>query len=88
MDRSKDTVVYNCTTGSLNPITWQQFSEYGLAAWKKYPTKGLMWYPTTSFSTHSLVYKTEVALYHYLPAYIIDSVLRICGQRPFLVTHF
>jgi fatty acyl-CoA reductase len=69
----------------LNPITWQQFNEYGLAAWEKYPTKGLMWYPSTSFSTHPLAYKTEVSLYHYLPAYLFDTAARICGQRPFLV---
>lgn len=82
---SKEIVVYNCSTGSLNPITWRQFNEYGLAAWEKYPTKGLMWYPSTSFSTHPLAYKTEVSLYHYLPAYLFDTAARICGQRPFLV---
>ena len=47
-----------------------------------------MWYPSTSFSTHPLAYKTEVSLYHYLPAYLFDTAARICGQRPFLVQTF
>jgi len=77
--------VYNCSTGTLNPVTWQQFNDYGLVAWEKYPTKDLMWYPTTVYSTKPLVSKIEMALCHYFPAYIFDTAARLCGQRPFLV---
>ena len=83
--RSKEIVVYNCSTGSLNPITWQQFNEFGLAGWEKYPTKGLLWYPSIRASTHPLLHRVEVALYHFFPGYLFDTILRLIGKKPLMV---
>ena len=81
----KETRVYNCATGSLNPLTWRSFNQYGMAAWKRYPTREMAWYPSLIFRTGSLQYKIEVSLYHYLPAFFFDTIARILGRKPFMV---
>jgi len=77
--------VYNCSSGSLNPLTWNQFKEYGIPAAEKYPTIEMMWYPSVTFCQNTLIYRIEAALFHYLPAYFMDIIIQLSGNRPFLV---
>lgn len=77
----KSIVVYNCSTGHLNPLTWGRFRDVGFQVWMKYPTKEMMWYPCASFTMNTTVYKIEQAIFHYLPAYCIDAVCYLMGKR-------
>ncbi|EFX77194.1 hypothetical protein DAPPUDRAFT_54548 [Daphnia pulex] len=78
--------VYNCVTGSHNPVTWGQFNQYGIAAWKRFPTKDMAWYPSINYHTHEIPFKIEKALFHYFPAYFFDFVARIIGKKPIMVS--
>jgi fatty acyl-CoA reductase len=78
--------VYNCVTGSHNPVTWGTFNQFGIAAWKRFPTKDMAWYPGINYHTHAIPFKIELALYHYLPAYFFDFVARIIGKKPIMVS--
>jgi len=78
--------VYHCSSGSLNPIKWEDFSRYGTCAAEKFPMKTeIMWYPNASLRSNRFSFKFEVALYHYLPAFVIDTVSVLCWKKPFLV---
>ena len=41
--------VYNCTSGSSNPITWGQLETMGWVALRKYPMENVLWYPGGSY---------------------------------------
>jgi len=82
LQKSKKSVtVYNCSTGHLNPLTWGRFRDVGFKVWMKYPTKEMMWYPSASFTMSTTIYKMEQAIFHYLPAYLIDAVCYLTGKR-------
>lgn len=82
--------VYHCSSGSLNPIRWEDFSRYGTRAGEKFPMKTeIMWYPSASLRSNGFAFKFEVALYHYLPAFDVDTVAVLCWKKvkkPFLVS--
>lgn len=86
MQQDNEAKVYNCVTGSHNPVTWRMFNQYGMAGWKEYPTKDMAWYPSINYHTRQIPYKLEQAIYHYLPAYFFDFVARVIGKKPIMVT--
>ena len=49
--------VYNCTSGSSNPITWGQMETLGMAALREYPMENVVWYPGGSYKENPLVHK-------------------------------
>jgi len=82
LEKSKKPIaVYNCSTGYMNPLTWNRFREIGFNAWMKYPTREMMWYPNCTFKMNTVVHKMETAVFHYLPAYLIDAVSYLAGKR-------
>lgn len=83
--RSNHIMVYNCSSGTVNPITWGELKQYAMQAWMKYPTEGMMWYPSASYDLNPFVFKTKVWLYHYIPAYLYDLVGRAFRKKPMLV---
>ena len=40
--------VYNCTSGTINPLTWGQVVTYLVASLRKYPMENALWYPGLS----------------------------------------
>ena len=49
--------VYNCTSGSVNPIRWGQLETLGMSAMRKYPMENVLWYPGGSFKQSAFVNK-------------------------------
>ena len=46
--RPNSIMVYNCTSGLQNPITWGQIRAQLVRSILKFPSSDIMWYPTTS----------------------------------------
>ncbi|KZS20143.1 Fatty acyl-CoA reductase 1 [Daphnia magna] len=76
--------VYNCSSGSLNPITWGEFRRLGLQVLSKFPFKEIMRCPGVELRSSWIVYQIELAFYHHLPALLADTTARLCGKKPFL----
>ena len=83
--RSNDIVVYNCSSGFHNPLTWGRIEKDGFKSLIYYPMSDVMWYPGGGFTSNLTQHKIEVVLYHYVPAYIIDFLARLCGRPAMLV---
>ena len=49
--------VYNCTSGSINPIRWGQLETMGMASIRKYPMENVLWYPGGSYKESAGVNK-------------------------------
>lgn len=77
--------MYNCSTGSLNPLTWKDFERVSLHHVRELPSKEMMWYPSIVLTPNWLAFQIELVLYHYLPAYFFDTIASLCGKKPFLV---
>ncbi|KDR11037.1 putative fatty acyl-CoA reductase CG5065 [Zootermopsis nevadensis] len=77
--------VYNCTTGSVNPITWKDFGILTQSHAREIPTRYVMWYPGFTFRTNHFVHKICELLFHFLPAFVADLLLRLHGAKPIML---
>lgn len=85
---SSDLKVYNITSGSVNPISWYQYLEYGRNMAIEYPSTRVVRPPAkvmtgkghSPLSNFFTKWISEV-----LFAYLIDIILFICGQKPMMV---
>jgi len=84
-NKPEDVKVYNCSTGDHNPLTWRRFNEYADVAWRTCPPKDMLWYPTFHCEGNYYKHKISAFFYHYVPAYIIDTLTRIMGKKPRVV---
>lgn len=82
---AKSVRVYNCTSGQINPISWQNFGILLQKYWRKHPTKYAMLYPSFSYRTNYPMHKLIEIFLHLLPAYIFDIILRLQGKKPIMM---
>ena len=76
--------VYNCTSGSLNPITWGQVEALVPSSIEKAAFEGALWAPKISAKENPYVNKLHQLLFHYGPAHGVDLICRLVGRKPFL----
>lgn len=81
----KDVLYCNMTDNGTNPITWGESLELGKKVFFEYPMSISLWYPGGSIKSNYFVHLWCVIFFHYLPAYIIDGILLITGNKPFLI---
>uniref|UniRef100_A0A8D8F7P4 Fatty acyl-CoA reductase CG5065 n=1 Tax=Culex pipiens TaxID=7175 RepID=A0A8D8F7P4_CULPI len=76
--------VYNCTSGSVNPIKWYKYGEISQKYAVKNPTKYVMLYPGFQYRTNRVIHKIVELFLHFLPAYFFDLILRAQGSKPIM----
>nr|CAD7432954.1 unnamed protein product [Timema monikensis] len=74
--------VYNCTSGGMNPVRWEEFGQLTHRHACVYPTSHVMWYPGFTFRTNRLIHKICESLFHFFPAFVVDLILRLQGSKP------
>ncbi|XP_043233602.1 putative fatty acyl-CoA reductase CG5065 [Amphibalanus amphitrite] len=77
--------VYNCASGSIRPIRWREVRVWGELELRENPMCNVLWYPGGSFTSSPLANKFWVVVCHFIPAYILDAVIMLCGHKPLLV---
>ncbi|XP_046979585.1 putative fatty acyl-CoA reductase CG5065 isoform X1 [Schistocerca americana] len=77
--------VYNCTSGMRNPVQWAEFGRLTQKHACTSPTRHVMWYPGFTFRTNRLMHKICEALFHIVPAFVVDMVLRLQGAKPIMM---
>lgn len=83
MKRNEPFVV-NCTTGQINPITWEQIRSLSHPWLVKYPTHEMFRYPGPRFVSNKSWHKFLITLEHDLPTYVIDLLFKSLGHNPML----
>ncbi|XP_046651716.1 LOW QUALITY PROTEIN: putative fatty acyl-CoA reductase CG5065 [Daphnia pulicaria] len=87
--KSSDRIrVYNCSSGSLNPIIWRDFRNWGLRGVHEFPCKEIMRYPNIKLQTNRLLFNIEIILYHHVPALFFDTIALLFGRKPFVARLF
>uniref|UniRef100_A0A3Q2SYU3 Fatty acyl-CoA reductase n=1 Tax=Fundulus heteroclitus TaxID=8078 RepID=A0A3Q2SYU3_FUNHE len=82
----KTTMVYNCTTGGINPFHWGEIGEY--APFGSNPLEQAFRRPNANITSNYLINQYWVLVSHKFPAFIYDLFLRLCGQKPQMMRIF
>ncbi|XP_076754545.1 putative fatty acyl-CoA reductase CG5065 [Xylocopa sonorina] len=78
-------IFMNVTNNSENPISWGYAVNTGKKYATRYPFTGLLWYPGGSITTLKFYHWIRVIFFHFVPAYFLDALIVLTGNKPFLV---
>ncbi|CRL03600.1 CLUMA_CG016511, isoform A, partial [Clunio marinus] len=83
-EKSKEIPVFNvtCNPGSKRP--WGEVLMEGRKMNELYPFEAGLWYPGGDITTNKFAHKLNVALFHWGPAYLIDGLMFLFGQKRFM----
>eukprot|EP00092_Neocalanus_flemingeri_P108494 GFUD01139350.1.p1 GENE.GFUD01139350.1~~GFUD01139350.1.p1 ORF type:complete len:496 (-),score=133.82 GFUD01139350.1:192-1679(-) len=74
--------VYNCTSGSTNPLSWGQLEKTMMSAIRKYPFEGVFRYPSGGFNEYETLNKIAQFTRESVPAYLLDTAAWMVGKQP------
>ncbi|XP_065070979.1 fatty acyl-CoA reductase 1-like [Rhopilema esculentum] len=81
-NRGPEPLIYNCTSGNVNPLTWKYLGIYGQLTLKKYPFEEIFRRPNFSFESNRLAYFYWRYVSHRIPAVIADTMSILIGSKP------
>nr|XP_022909440.1 putative fatty acyl-CoA reductase CG5065 [Onthophagus taurus] len=79
------TPVYNVTQGDRYQVTWGEVFDYYRNLVSEYPFKKMLWYPAGQPTKNYYLNQIYMLLFQFIPAYIVDFLLILFMQKPFLV---
>ncbi|XP_054088721.1 putative fatty acyl-CoA reductase CG5065 isoform X3 [Zeugodacus cucurbitae] len=77
--------IYNITAAEHRKMQWGEAIEMGKKIGYEYPMELCLWYPDGCITTNRLHHQINVLLFHWLPAYFIDFILFLLGQKRFML---
>uniref|UniRef100_A0A673KY68 Fatty acyl-CoA reductase n=1 Tax=Sinocyclocheilus rhinocerous TaxID=307959 RepID=A0A673KY68_9TELE len=80
--RPKTALVYNCTTGGINPFHWGEIEHHVMSTFKRNPLEQAFRRPNANITSNYLIYQYWILVSHKFPALIYDLFLRLSGQKP------
>ncbi|XP_059055271.1 putative fatty acyl-CoA reductase CG5065 [Achroia grisella] len=84
-EKSPTIPVYNLNNGHQNPTTWGEVLDIAKYYGRKYPLEWPLWYPNGDITTNRVMHEFYRVLFHLLPAYFIDLLMLLLGQKRFMV---
>ncbi|KAK2580054.1 hypothetical protein KPH14_012338, partial [Odynerus spinipes] len=85
LERPQKPIFMNVTESGENPISWG----FALEAGKKHalanPFSGPLWYPGGRMTSSKTLHWLAVLFLHIIPAYFLDTIFVLTGNKPFLV---
>ncbi|XP_076643131.1 putative fatty acyl-CoA reductase CG5065 [Halictus rubicundus] len=85
IEKPVEPIYMNVTTGPENAISWGSVLDIGRKLTMKYPFTGILWYPGGSPTTSKFYHWIRLILFQLIPAYFLDAVIVLSGNKPFLV---
>ncbi|XP_039313020.1 putative fatty acyl-CoA reductase CG5065 [Solenopsis invicta] len=85
VQRTNTLKVYNCISSTVHPITWNEFGYFIKKYCTEVPSKHVMWYPDFTLRTNKFIHAIVRATLHFLPAYILDFILKVRGYKPIML---
>ncbi|XP_064634535.1 fatty acyl-CoA reductase 1-like isoform X2 [Lineus longissimus] len=83
--KPKEIHIYNCTTGTLNPISWGSIVKYSLSYMHQMPYEHAFRIPYCQTTDKWYLFEVYKFVYHMLPAYGLDLISRCMGKKPMMV---
>ncbi|XP_067347313.1 fatty acyl-CoA reductase 1 isoform X2 [Channa argus] len=86
--RPKTALVYNCTTGGINPFHWGEVEHHVISSFKRNPLEQAFRRPNANITSNYLINQYWILVSHKFPALIYDLFLRLSGQKPQMMRIF
>ncbi|XP_045928246.1 fatty acyl-CoA reductase 1 isoform X3 [Micropterus dolomieu] len=86
--RPKTALVYNCTTGGINPFHWGEIEHHVMSSFKRNPLEQAFRRPNANITSNYLMNQYWILVSHKFPALIYDLILRLSGQKPQMMRIF
>uniref|UniRef100_A0A672ZYI9 Fatty acyl-CoA reductase n=1 Tax=Sphaeramia orbicularis TaxID=375764 RepID=A0A672ZYI9_9TELE len=80
--RPKHILVYNCTTGGINPFHWGEVEYHVISTFKRNPLEQAFRRPNVNLTSNHLINQYWIAVSHKAPAFLYDLYLRLIGREP------
>lgn len=77
--------VFNCVSGTLNPVTWSDFAKYIKQVGLVYPCNNLIRRPGTLLISNEYLFNIFNFINHKSFAYLVDMIMKLSGKKPRLV---
>ncbi|XP_003221419.2 fatty acyl-CoA reductase 1 isoform X2 [Anolis carolinensis] len=82
VNRPKSMLIYNCTTGGINPFHWGEMESIVLSTYKKIPLEKAFRIPKGNMTSSNLAHQYSTIVSHMAPAFLYDLYLRLTGKKP------
>ncbi|KPP62270.1 fatty acyl-CoA reductase 1-like [Scleropages formosus] len=86
--RPASALVFNCTTGGLNPVRWGEIEYHVMSTFKRTPLEKVFRRPNAHFTSSHLANQYWILVSHKIPAVLFDLYLRLSGQKPRIMRIF
>jgi len=81
----KDRKIAHLTSSMEWQVSWQEIIDLGKEiVSEKIPLNGCVWYPGGSMKRSRLLHQICVILFHMIPAYFLDTIIFLSGNKPVL----
>ncbi|XP_035011887.1 fatty acyl-CoA reductase 1 isoform X1 [Hippoglossus stenolepis] len=81
-NRPKNIMVYNCTTGGINPFRWGEVEYCINMTFKTNPLEQAFRRPNVNLRSNPFTNQYWTTVSHTLPALLYDGYLRLTGRKP------
>ena len=81
-DISQYLTVFNCVSGTSNPISWGEIHSLCEPFLLKYPSIELFRYPGALLHSNKLLHQIILQLEHNIPAMLVDFIFKLLGHKP------
>ncbi|TGZ57659.1 Fatty acyl-CoA reductase [Temnothorax longispinosus] len=85
MEKSTKPLFLNATANHENPISWGDALEIGKKHVLANPFSQPLWYPGGRLTSSKVLHWLAVMFFQTIPAYLLDILLIVTGNKPFLV---
>ncbi|XP_067131244.1 fatty acyl-CoA reductase 1-like [Centruroides vittatus] len=83
--REDEIPVYNCTSGSINPLTWRKLLECLTVLCWNYPSENAFLHPRNVSKRNYYWNRVCIAMQHYFPAMLYDIFQVAVGRKPMMM---
>lgn len=77
--------IFHATTSTSNPFRWAVLGNRLNDFLHANPLQSAVWYAHLKFIPSLFLWKLAAIFVHFIPAYLLDTVIRVTGGRPILV---
>ena len=63
-------------------MSTEKVIEMGLRIIDDVPLENVIWFPSVTKTTNKTIFFILMLLYHLIPAYVIDGILKLAGKKP------
>lgn len=81
-DISQYLTVFNCVSGTSNPISWGEVHSLCEPFLLKYPSIELFRYPGALLHSNKMLHQIILQLEHNIPAMLVDFIFKLLGHKP------